>query len=207
MIDTRVNIHQTKYQNIKKFTVNYFFVNYGKYKYNNQEEAKNSPLAFNLFQLPSVKTIFIAENFVAVEISENFIWEKSENSIINCIEQHLTSGEKTVSNEPTLFPVEVYTEMNDGPGTLKFVCNKKLVLEKAQYDFNKPVENSPMAEALFEFSYVKRVAFENNHIIVTKGGAVQWDEVTMELRAFIRKYLMQGKPIISGELLQGNQKT
>lgn len=201
MIDLRVNIQKTNYQNIKKFTINYFFVNYGKYKYNNKKEAKTSYLAFSLFELPFVKTVFIAENFVAVEISENFGWEKSENSIIKCIEQHLTSGKKTVNDEPKLFPVEVYTEMDIGPGTLKFVCNKKLVLEYAKYDFNKEVKNSPMASALFEFSYVKRVAFQDNQIIITKGGAVQWDEVTMELRGFIRKYLMQGKPVVESELL------
>ncbi|HLS29773.1 MAG TPA: NifU N-terminal domain-containing protein [Flavobacteriaceae bacterium] len=201
MIDLRVNIHQTKYRNIKKFTINYFFVNYGKYKYNSKKEAETSALASDLFQLPSVKTVFIAENFVAVEISEKFSWKKSEDTIVKCIQQHLTSGKKTVGNEPQLFPVEVYTEMDVGPGTLRFVCNKKLVIKDVKYDFNQQDINSSMATALFEFPYVKRVAFQNNHIIITKGGAVQWDEITMELRSFIRKYLMQGKPIVDDDLL------
>jgi len=196
---SNIQIQKTNYPQLKKFNIDFFLVKAGKYKFSHPEEAKSSALAGTIFTLPYVKTVFIAENFVAVEIIDDFDWEEAENAIIQAIKKHLESGKKAVENEPQFFPVEVYTEMDIGPGTLKFVANKKLVLQPAQFDFNKEVLNSPLAAELFKFPYVKRVRFEDHYIILTKGGSVQWDEVTMELREFIRQYLMKGKPVMEDE--------
>jgi|SRR5699024_7559300 len=196
MANLNINTSKTQFPNLRKFSINYFFVKHGKYKYDNPEEAENSPLAQLIFSLSYVKTIFIAENFVAVEILYENLWEKAEKEIKSKIKEFLTSNIKAIKNEPKVFPVEVYTQMDPNPGSLKFVANKKLVLENVQYDFNKDFSESPLATALFEFEYVKRIEIEHNFIKITKGGAVQWDEITMELREFIRKYLMQGKDIL-----------
>lgn len=187
---------KTQYPNVKKFETNRFLVQNGKYKFSDKNEALSSPLAQKFFSSPCIRTIFIAENFVAIEISQNSSWEEVENEILQTLEDHLASGEKAVLNEPKFFPAEVYTEMDIGPGTLKFVCNKKLVLEKIRFDFNQDYEISPLAKALFQFDYVKRVEFDNNAIIITKGGSVQWDEITMELREFIRNYIREGREVL-----------
>lgn len=200
---TKFNIKPelTPYKTVKKFNLNYFLVSSGKYKYTRQDDIQNSELAQNLFELPYIQTIFIAENFVAVEISQNSDWNIVENEIQNRILNHFENGGRAVTEKSKFYPVEVYTEMHEGPGTLKFVCSKKLVLQPYEFYFNKKYDSSPFAQELFKFDYVKRIVFDKNHLIITKGGSVEWNEVTLELREVIRTYLMQGKTVVSGEKL------
>ena len=51
---------------IYKFEANAFLVQGTSYEFGNIDEAKPSPLAQELFHLPFVKTIYLAQNFVAV---------------------------------------------------------------------------------------------------------------------------------------------
>ena len=96
-----------------------------------------------------------------------------------------------------LVPITVYTAMGNGPGVLDFVCNKYLVEDGFTLTFKDNKDGYPLAQALFEFDYVKRVAFDKNIISITKGKDVEWYEVTMELREFIRNYLMHSKPVVA----------
>ena len=58
---------QSTNDTILKFVSNQILINGGSYEFNNIDEAKNSPLAQQLFYLPFVKKIFITANFIAIQ--------------------------------------------------------------------------------------------------------------------------------------------
>jgi len=98
--------------------------------------------------------------------------------------------------------VNLYTEANPNPNSMKFVLNYLIVPENTSFDFPdaQSAAGSPLAAALFEnFSYVKRVFFMNNFLTVTKAEEVSWEAVLGELKTFIRAYMEADKPIFSTE--------
>jgi Fe-S cluster biogenesis protein NfuA len=96
-------------------------------------------------------------------------------------------------------PVTVYAEMTPNPATMKFVANKMLLLTDDNFvfeSFDEAKGYSPIAEALFNFPFVDSVFLQGNFITVTKTNNVDWDFITMELREFIRDWIMNGKEIL-----------
>lgn len=89
-------------------------------------------------------------------------------------------------------PVTVYAEMTPNPTTMKFVANKYLLITGDSVEFASKSEAkgfSPLAEALFDFPFVKNVFITANFVTVTKTDNVPWDFITMELREFIRNFI------------------
>jgi Fe-S cluster biogenesis protein NfuA len=72
---------------------------------------------------------------------------------------------------------------------LKFVSNKLII--DGSFEFNNIDEAQEMefAKKLFEFSYVKSIYISKNFVSITKYDLKNWDEVTLELRNFIKNYL------------------
>ena len=62
-----ITVQPTNNENIVKFVANSFLTQASSYEFNNIDDAKNSVLAQQLFHLPFVKTIYITQNFVAIE--------------------------------------------------------------------------------------------------------------------------------------------
>jgi hypothetical protein len=96
-------------------------------------------------------------------------------------------------------PVSVYAEMTPNPTTMKFVANKYLLATGDSVEFVKrqdAVGYSPLAEALFNFPFVKAVFIAANFVTVTKTDNVPWDFITMELREFIRDFIAQGNEVL-----------
>ncbi len=95
--------------------------------------------------------------------------------------------------------VNLYLEANPNPNSLKFVANFMLVPEGTNFDFPDLAssENSPLAQALFQFPFVERVFFMSNFITVTKKEAIDWYEVQDEIKTFIKQYLEDSKPLIT----------
>src|SRR5476651_2686454 len=95
-------------------------------------------------------------------------------------------------------PVIIYAESTPNPSSMKFVANKLLVHDgaTAQYLSKAETKGSPLAAKLFEFPFVKAVFITANFITVSKTDAVQWEDITLELRDFIRIYINEGKPVI-----------
>jgi len=96
-------------------------------------------------------------------------------------------------------PVTVYAEMTPNPATMKFVANKMLLLTDDNFVFESLEESkgySPIAEALFNFPFVDSVFLQGNFITVTKTNNVDWDFIAMELREFIRNWIMSGKEVL-----------
>ena len=82
---------------------------------------------------------------------------------------------------------------------MKFVANQLLVQNgaTAQYLSKAETKGSPLAAKLFEFPFVKAVFLTSNFVTVSKTDSVQWEEVTQELRDFIKTYINEGHPIIT----------
>tara|TARA_Y100000768_G_C23972763_1_gene681401 strand:+ start:407 stop:970 length:564 start_codon:yes stop_codon:yes gene_type:complete len=95
--------------------------------------------------------------------------------------------------------VNIYVEANPNPNSLKFVADRMLLSnnEIKDYPNAKSAVESPIAMALFEFKYIERVFIMSNFITITKNDLVDWDEVKLELRNFIKKFIEEEGKIIS----------
>ena len=67
-------------------------------------------------------------------------------------------------------------------------------------------KSSPLAQALFKFHFVKEVFITENYISVTKYDSVSWDEITLELRTFIKEYLENGGIVLDETLIAADVK-
>lgn len=100
----------------------------------------------------------------------------------------------------TKVPVNVYAEMTPNPATMKFVSDLVLVNSNDVVEFNSTQEAkgySPLAEALFNFPFVKGIFITANFVTVTKTNSIEWDYITMELREFVRDFLSNGKEAVT----------
>lgn len=101
--------------------------------------------------------------------------------------------------ENTKVPITMYAEMTPNPATMKFVCNKHLLINGENLVFESMDDAkgySPLAEALFNFPFVESVFMTGNFVTVTKTDNVDWDFIVMELREFIREWIFNGKEIL-----------
>ena len=196
-----INIQETNQPSILKFEANVFLTEHKSYEFKNIDDAGNSPLAQQLFYLPFVKTVFISGNFIGIERYNIVSWEDVQSEVAEQIENYLNSGKKAVieADEPKnkKVPVTIYAESTPNPAVMKFVANKKLV--PAPYEFKNIDEalHAPIAKALFAFPFVKEVFIDENYISVSKYEVADWNEITMELREFIRNHLADGLEIVS----------
>jgi len=194
----KVSIKETSNNTIIKFEVDQFITNHQSFEYNNIDEAKNSPLAQQLFHLPFVKKVYITSHFVAIERFNIVEWVDVQEEVAAQIQEYLNAGGVAVNetNESKKIPVTVYAESTPNPAVLKFVANKKLV--NAIYEFTSIEEAklSPIATELFHFPFVKSVFIEDNYISVTKYDIAEWETITMEIREFIRSFIENGKELI-----------
>lgn len=199
MKNISVNPKETSNPAILKFETNEFITNYESFEFNNIDEAKNSPLAQQLFYLPFVKKIYISGNFIAIERFNIVEWKDVQDEVSSQIQDYLNNGGIVVNkNEDTKkTPVTIYAESTPNPSVIKFVANKKLVQGIFEFTSIDEAKFSPLASELFHFPFVKSVFFDENYISITKYDMAEWDAITMELREFIKSYLEDGKKIIS----------
>lgn len=93
----------------------------------------------------------------------------------------------------------IYAESTPNPSTMKFVANRLLITEGATAEYKNISESkgSPLAKELFAFSFVKSLFISSNFISITKTDAVSWEDITLELREFLKNYLSEDKVVIS----------
>ncbi len=203
-----LKIESTNNNNILKFTANTVLIS-GSFQFNNVNEAKNSPLAEQLFHLPFVKRVLISANFVAVERFSTVEWSDVQEELKDEIENILNSPGVLVIEENESVkkvPVEVYSEVTPNPAVLKFVSNKKLVKTDLEYKNIEEAKNAPLAIELFNFPFVKEVFISENYVSITKFEVVEWNEVTVEIRSFIMQFLADGKTIVSSTSQTANRQ-
>ena len=98
-------------------------------------------------------------------------------------------------------PIDVYAEATPNPDSLKFVINR-LLAKGASFDFDsyENAEKSPLAQALFEFPFVKRVFIANNFITITKPSDDMWVELIPKIRNFIKDYLGSNERVFAEDI-------
>lgn len=194
----KVSINETSNKLIVKFETNFFLTNHQNYEYNNIDDASNSPLAQQLFYLPFVKKIYISSNFIAIERFNIVEWNDVQQEVADQIENYLNEGNVVINENEKIkkTAVTVYAESTPNPSAMKFVSNKNLVNSLFEFTSIDQTSKSPLARGLFNFAYVKSIFIEKNYISITKYEIAVWDEITMELREFIRSHIEDGKPVV-----------
>ncbi len=199
MNNFKVNIQETSNPTIIKFELNQFITQHQSFEFSNIDEAKDSPLAQQLFYLPFVKKVYLSSNFIAIERFDIVEWDAVKNEVAEQITTYLNEGNKAVNEtaETKKAAITVYTESTPNPSVLKFVANKKLVTSSYEFTSIETAKPSPMATALFHFPFVKSVFFDENYISITKYDIAEWNDISFELREFIRTYVEDAKEIVS----------
>lgn len=209
MAHTKISIIPTSNEAIVKFEADRFLTNHNSFEFNNIDEAQHSPLAQQLFYLPFVKKVYIASNFIAIERYNIVDWADVQNEVANQIEDYLSKDGVVVTEDATKpkAAVTVYAESTPNPGVLKFVCNKVLVPNMYEFTSIEEAKPSPLATALFQFPFVKNVFMEKNFISITKFDIVEWEDITLQLREFLKSYVEEGKTILNDDAPKKLNKT
>ena len=209
MAQTKISIVPTSNDAILKFEADRFLTNHNSFEFNNIDEAKHSPLAQQLFYLPFVKKVYIATNFIAIERYSIVEWADVQDEVASQIEEYL-SNDGIIVTEEAIKPkaaVTIYAESTPNPGVLKFVCNKVLVPSIFEFSSIEDAKPSPLATELFQFPFVKNVFMEKNFISITKFDIIEWEDITIQLREFLKSYVEDGKTILNDNAPKKLNKT
>ena len=107
-------------------------------------------------------------------------------------------------------PYTIYAESTPNPNTMKFVANRWLITNDRSYEIladQRVGGPSPLAEKLFTFPFINGVFIAGNFVTVTKSEAIEWTDVVMELREFIKEYLnSDGMEVIREEFLNAKEE-
>lgn len=209
MTDLTLKIQPTANPDIIKLEANRPLVK-GSYEFKNIDEAKNAPLAKELFYLPFVKTVYISSNFIALKRFPIVEWKEVQEEVAQQVLVYLQSGKDILLGEagkPMREAITVYTETTPNPTVMKFVANKRLVPTVIEYKSIEEATEAPMAATLLtRFPFIEEVFFDDNYISLTKKGMEEWEMIAADLRDYIRKYLSEGRPIINPAEIKRRQE-
>ncbi|WP_333600327.1 NifU family protein [Flavobacterium sp.] len=205
----KITIKETQNPTILKFEFPDFITQNESFEYKNIDEAKNSPLAQQLFYLPFVKTVYISGNFIAIERFSIVEWSDVQEAVAEQIESYVNNGGVIVlanENPTKKQPITVYGETTPNPASLKFVVNKALTKTAVEFKNIDEAKPSPLAQELFKFHFVKEIFISENYVSVTKYESTSWDEITIELRTFIKQFIENGGTVIDESLIIADEK-
>ena len=193
-----ITIKSTQNPAILKFEFSYFISPNQSFEFKNIDECKDSPLAQQLFYLPFVKTVYISGNFIAIEKFSIVEWDDVKFEVAEQIEAYANAGGEIVKPKetPKKIPVTVYAESTPNPSVMKFVSSKLLTKKIVECKNIDDTLASPLAKELFKFPYVKEIFIDENYISVTKFEVSDWQEITLELRTFIKDYIEKGNLVV-----------
>ncbi len=199
MKEYNITVVKTNNPNILKFETNHFLTTGKNYEFKNVDDAKNSPLAQQLFYLPFIKTVYVSGNFIGLERFDIVEWDDVKDEVAQQLVEYLNAGEPVVLEEAAVqkTAVTVYAEVTPNPAVMKFVANKAIVPTTFEFKNIDEAQNSELAKQLFHFPFVKEIFIDLNYISVSKYDMAEWEEITLELREFIRAYLADGKEVVS----------
>ena len=206
----KINIKDTQNPTILKFEFPDFITQNENFEFKNIDDAKNAPLAQQLFYLPFVKTVYISGNFIAIERYDIVDWEDVKDAVAEQIETYVNQGGVIITadaNKTLKQPVTVYGETTPNPSTLKFVVNKLVTKTAVEFKNIDDTHASPLAKELFNFPYVKEIYIDENYISVSKYDAYEWNDITLELRSFIKLYIENGGTVLDESLIVQTPKS
>ena len=201
---SKISIKITNNPSIVKFELDETIIRNQNFEFKNIDETQDSPLAKQLFFLPFVKTVYISGNFIAIEKFSIVEWEDVQDDVAQQIEEFINNGGKIITIEETenkKIPITVYAETTPNPAVLKFVANKALTKTLVECKNIDDTIASPLAKELFKFPFVKEVFIDENYISISKFEIAQWDEITLEIRTFIKAFLENGNLAVDESLI------
>ena len=201
----KINIKPTQNPDIVKFEFSNFIAKSGNYEYKNIDEATSSPLAKQLFYLPFVKSVYISGNFIAIEKYSIVEWTDVQEDVAQQIEEFVNNGGIIVTedtSEKKKIPVTIYVETTPNPSVMKFVYNRLFTKIPAEFKNIDETGASPLARELFKLPFVKEVFIDENYVSITKYDVTEWDEVTGEVRSFIKTFIENGGTVVDESLIQ-----
>lgn len=203
MKEYTITVVKTNNPAILKFETNHFLTQGKNFEFKNIDEAQNSPLAQQLFYLPFIKTVYISGNFIGLERFDIVEWEDVKDEVAQQLVEYLNAGEPVVIEEKPSqkVAVTVYAEVTPNPAVMKFVANKAIVPTAFEFKNIDEAKNSELAKQLFHFPFVKELFIDLNYVSVSKYDIAEWDDITLELREFIRDFLAEGKAVVSEEAI------
>ncbi|MEO0058984.1 MAG: Fe/S biosis protein NfuA [Bacteroidota bacterium] len=205
-----VTIKNTNNPAIIKFEFSDFIVQNESFEFKNIDDASKSPLAQQLFYLPFVKTVYISGNFVAIERYNIVEWADVQDEVAEQISEFVANGGIIIipsENITKKQPAAVYGETTPNPAVLKFVVNKKITKTAVEFKNIDEAKSSPLAQELFKFPFVKEVFIDENYVSVTKYEINSWDEISTEVRTFIKNYIENGGMVVDETLVAESPKT
>ena len=205
----KIIIKETQNPTILKFEFPDFITQNENFEFKNIDEAKNSPMAQQLFYLPFVKTVYISGNFIAIERFSIVDWNDVKDAVAEQIEEYVKSGGKILLEEASNIKksaITVYGETTPNPTTLKFVVSRRLTKNAFEFKNIDETKASPLAKELFQFPFVKEVFIDENYISITKYDVASWDEITIEIRTFIKEYIENGGIAIEETFAEADTK-
>ncbi|MEO8253820.1 MAG: NifU family protein, partial [Flavobacterium sp.] len=206
---TKITVKETQNPTILKFEFEDFITKNESFEFKNIDEAKSSPIAQQLFYLPFVKTVYISGNFIAIERFSIVEWDDVKEAVAEQIENFVNNGGTIITldeNKPKKQPITVYGETTPNPSALKFVVSRMLTKNAVEYKNIDQTSSSPLAKELFKFPYVKEVFIDENYISVTKYELNSWEEITLELRTFIKQYIENGGMVLDDSVVVSAEK-
>ena len=158
--------------------------------------------------MPFVKKVYISGNFVAIERFDIVDWEDVKVEVATQIESYLNKGGAiTTKKSKTKEAVTIYAESTPNPSVLKFVANKNLVPVTFEFNSIEEAKLSPFATALFQFPFIKSVFLDRNYVSITKFDVIEWNDITLELRTFIKNYIEDKKEMVTNNASESLEKT
>ncbi len=160
-------------------------------KFNTVEEAKDFPLAKEMFYLPFIKSVSVSENEMLLERFDIVSWEDILDEVEKIIEKKLESIflEKFQKNEKVQSIVTIYAESTPNPKVMKFVCNKLLTKKIHEVKRCSLNNESKFINSIFSFDFVEQVFLNNNYISVTLSENSNWDSHVNNFRDFLKEKL------------------
>jgi Fe-S cluster biogenesis protein NfuA len=207
---TKLIIKETQNPTILKFEFEDFITQNENFEFKNIDETKASPLAQQLFYLPFVKTVYISGNFIAIEKFSIVEWDDVKDAVAEQIATFVDNGGTIITvdeNKVKKQPITVYGESTPNPSALKFVVSRMLTKTAIEFKNIDQTEASPLAKELFNFPYVKEIFIDENYISVTKYEINTWEEITLELRTFIKQYIENGGTVLDETVIVAAKKT
>lgn len=188
-----ITIKETSNPSILKFEFSFFISPNQSYEFKNIDECADSPLAQQLFYLPFVKTVYISGNFIAIEKFSIVEWDDVKHDVADQLENYVNAGGEVVkAKENQKIAVTVYAETTPNPAVMKFVASRMLSKSIIECKNIDETEASPLAKELFKFPFVKEVFIDENYVSITKYAVSEWQEVTNDVRTFIKEFIEKG---------------
>jgi len=110
---SQIKIQNTQNPTIVKFILPDFITKGENFEFKNIDETAQSPLAKELFYLPFVKTVYISNNFIAIEKFSIVEWDEVQDTVADHINTFLAKGKKILIENTTdkkKQPITIYAE-------------------------------------------------------------------------------------------------